>query len=527
VTSVAQASTGRFCPRCGARGEGARCERDDEVMVEPPEGTLLGSTVGNYVLVQLLGEGGMGGVYRGIHPEIGAEVAIKVLHDPAVADGEDARRFLLEAQTVNRVRHRNLVRILDSGYLPGRRPYLVMELLDGVALSDLVGQLGPEAACAIAAEALDALAEVHATGVVHRDLKPANVFVCRDGRVVVLDFGIAKLIRADASATQSNAMIGTPAYMAPEQIRANAVDARTDVYAMGVLLYEATTGRRPFDGPSTFEILSKHVDAAPPAPRSWRPQLAPAIEQVILRAMAKAPAARFQTAAEMAAAARAAGGDQVSAAELGTIAASRRPPSRPAITLARSDRAPAPAPAPATVPSRPRPSPAPAPTDPAVAAAPVVTAGRPGRWRLVAAVAGLVAAGALAGVVAWAVRTNRSAPAADTTVDAAAPTSVDAAAPMSVDATAPTSVDAAAPTGVDAGRRTGDAAGRTRPGRDASMRPASGDPRALDVGGSEAQPDPPEQDPADGTAAETGPRPPIDAPGPRRDARRLDNPYPR
>lgn len=305
-------------------------------MVEPPDGSLLGTTVGNYVLVQLLGEGGMGSVFRGIHPEIGAEVAIKVLHATHEGQAEDAKRFLLEAQTVNRVRHKGLVKILDSGYLPGRRPYLVMELLDGLSLSDLVGELSPELACAIAAEALDALQAVHDTGVVHRDLKPANVFVCRDGRVVVLDFGIAKLIRSDAvAATHSSALVGTPEYMAPEQIRSQPLDRRTDIYAMGILLYETVVGRRPFAGTATFDMLVKHIEQPPRPPREWMPTLAPAIDTTILKALAKDPADRYQQASEMAEAARTAGGASVRIEDVAAVASARRAPSRPALTLPR------------------------------------------------------------------------------------------------------------------------------------------------------------------------------------------------
>ncbi|HEY5923169.1 MAG TPA: protein kinase [Kofleriaceae bacterium] len=299
---------GFFCSRCGNRGADAgACGRDGTALTAITEQSLLGSEVGNYVLVQALGEGGMGSVYRAVHPAIGAEVAIKVLHATSEAH---AQRFLLEAQAVNRVRHANLIKILDTGYLADRRPYLVMELLDGVSLADAVGKLAPELACYVAAEALDALAAVHAEGIVHRDLKPPNVFLTRSGRVVVLDFGIAKLVDGDA-ATQSTDLVGTPEYMAPEQIRSQPLDRRTDLYAMGVLLYETITGKRPFASAITFDMLVQHLERPPTPPRTVMPALAPAIDAAIMRALEKLPAQRYADANEMAAALLAAGGSTI------------------------------------------------------------------------------------------------------------------------------------------------------------------------------------------------------------------------
>jgi serine/threonine-protein kinase len=300
-----------FCPRCGTRRNGSgTCARDGAALAEVSAGSLLGTEVGNYVVVQLLGEGGMGAVYRAVQPAIGAEVAIKVLRAGSETQPGMVQRFLLEAQAVNRVRHAGLIKILDTGALADRRPYLVMELLDGISLADAIGKLTPALACHVAAEALEALDAVHAEGIVHRDLKPPNVFLTREGRVVVLDFGIAKLVGADGTApiTQSTSLLGTPAYMAPEQIRARPIDRRTDVYAMGIVLYELITGRRPFAAAATFDMLVQHVERPPASPRDWVPDLALPIAGVILRALEKDPERRFASAAEMSAALRAASG---------------------------------------------------------------------------------------------------------------------------------------------------------------------------------------------------------------------------
>jgi serine/threonine-protein kinase len=323
---TAAVATGWFCPRCGARGRAGACSRDGMTRVEIRPDSMLGVGVGNYTLVKLLGEGGMGSVYRGVQPEIGAEVAIKVLHATPQSHAGAVQRFLLEAQAVNRVRHPGLIRILDTGFLADRRPYLVMEFLDGVSLADAVGRMPPELACFAACEALAALEAVHEHGVVHRDLKPANLFLARDGRVVVLDFGIAKLVDPDGAAqTHSTGLIGTPEYMAPEQIRSQPLDRRTDVYAMGIVLYETITGHRPFAAAATFDMLVQHLERPPTAPRERVPELAPAIDAAIVRALAKDPAARFQSAAELAATLRAAIGPDSGRAALAAYVDARAP----------------------------------------------------------------------------------------------------------------------------------------------------------------------------------------------------------
>jgi len=323
---TAALATEYFCPRCGAHGPDGPCSRDGTPRVEIVAGSLLGATLGNYVIVRLLGEGGMGSVYRAVQPEIGAEVAIKVLHATPTSHAGAVQRFLLEAQAVNRVRHPGLIRILDTGFMADRRPYLVMELLDGISLAEVCGRLGAALACHVACEALAALEAVHEQGVVHRDLKPANLFLARDGRVVVLDFGIAKLVDVDGVAqTHSTGLIGTPEYMAPEQIKAKPLDRRTDIYAMGIVLYETVTGRRPFAAAATFDMLVQHLERPPTPPRELRPGLAPAIDAAIVKALEKAPGDRYQTAGELATALRTAIGAGIGRAELAAFVETRAP----------------------------------------------------------------------------------------------------------------------------------------------------------------------------------------------------------
>jgi serine/threonine-protein kinase len=257
---------------------------------------VLGRAAGNYTLVQQIGAGGMGEVFRAINPAIEAQVAIKVLHANATA-GADAMRFLVEARAVNRVRHDGVAKILDGGYLDTGRPYLVMELLDGESLSDLLDRTRVDLATSlrIIDDVLAVVAAAHASEIVHRDLKPANVFLTRSGRTIVLDFGVAKLLDGTATLTRTGAMIGTPAYMAPEQIQAHPLDGRADIYAVGVMLYELLAGVRPFAG-STFEVVKDHIQRPPPPLPSDLPRV---LHEVVDRALAKSPDGRYRTATAM------------------------------------------------------------------------------------------------------------------------------------------------------------------------------------------------------------------------------------
>jgi len=288
------------CPACGlAHDAPGRCPTDGEPLALASD-PMLGATVGRYRVARLLGAGGMGRVYLGVQPAINSRVAIKVLTDAAGPELID--RLFAEAYAVNVIRHDNIVDVLDHDRLPDGRAYLVMEYVTGQTLRAMLGAgAGPLAGVvAVLQDVLDALDAAHRAGIVHRDLKPENIMVSTSGRTKVLDFGIAKLGDGPARRTRTGVLMGTPAYMAPEQILGEAVGPAADVYAAGVVLYEATTGHLPFDARSDYHVMRAHVEQAPPAPRAHRPDMPAALEAIILRALAKAPDARFADARAMA-----------------------------------------------------------------------------------------------------------------------------------------------------------------------------------------------------------------------------------
>lgn len=295
------------CPSCGlaTRAPGF-CTEDGAALAPAGGDPLLGQTVGSYRIARLIGQGGMGAVYLGVQPNIGSRVAIKVLSPSASATAGMVDRFFAEARAANRIRHESIVNVLDLNQLPDGRPYIVMEYLEGAPLSSHFEAHRPFPLGFLARlglEALGALDAAHAQGITHRDLKPDNLFVTSLGRLKILDFGIAKLrpeLGGQSDATRTGALLGTPQYMSPEQALGQPVDTRADLYSLGVVLFEGATGHRPFQADSLFELLKQHIEATPPRPASLRPELPPAFEQVIWRAMAKDKGHRFQSAAEMA-----------------------------------------------------------------------------------------------------------------------------------------------------------------------------------------------------------------------------------
>lgn len=271
-----------------------------------PPGTFVSGTP--YMVVRLVGEGGMGEVYEVEHAALGRRAALKVLHRDHHDRPDLAARLREEARLSARLRHPNLVEVFDLGATEDGRPYFAMPLLQGNDLREelaRVGALPAEKAIAYAVQALEGLEAAHAAGVVHRDLKLDNLFLEEDGTVRVIDFGVAKLVSVDR--TPAGACPGTPRCMAPEQCTGASVDARADVYAMGLSLYEMCTGRGPFDElqGSDHALRLAQCDRTPAPPSQVAPGAVPReLSRVILRALAKAPSARFQSAAEMAAALR-------------------------------------------------------------------------------------------------------------------------------------------------------------------------------------------------------------------------------
>jgi serine/threonine protein kinase len=280
--------------------------------MEPqPQGhdPLIGQTIGNYRVTQKLGEGGMGSVYLAEHPHIGKKVALKVLHAEFASNQEVVARFFNEARAVNDIGHPNIVDIVDYGVLSGgphrdQMVYFIMEYLGGRTLTQLIRQespLPPERALTIALQVADALAASHRTGIIHRDLKPDNIMLLQRGReqdfVKLLDFGIAKLTtdQAGSRRTRTGIVMGTPAYMSPEQCEGRGeIDLRTDVYALGIVVYEMLTGRVPFVGEGYGEILVQHL-TQPPAPPSTFRGLSPHVEAIVLKALEKRRDLRFPT----------------------------------------------------------------------------------------------------------------------------------------------------------------------------------------------------------------------------------------
>jgi serine/threonine-protein kinase len=310
-------------------GAGARPHGDD---ADP----LVGSQVGSFRIVRLLGRGGMGTVYLAEHPVIGSKVAVKFLHESMASDPAVVSRFYDEARAVNLIGHENIVGIYDLSLLPPHRYYFVMEYLEGETLQSLLraGPLDPRVAIEVLLQVCDALQCAHEHGVVHRDLKPENVFlVQRRGKahfVKLVDFGIAKLRGAGATGrTQAGFIVGTPEYMAPEQCEDGAIDARTDVYALGVIAFELATGRLPFRGTTVPQLLLAHLRERPPPPSGLAP-VDPALERAILRALEKDPAARFPDMAAFAEALRAVGAATATSTPATAAATSAPAPAPPA-----------------------------------------------------------------------------------------------------------------------------------------------------------------------------------------------------
>jgi hypothetical protein len=275
-------------------------DTDDSVDAADLAVLETGTEVGGYVIDGKIGQGGMGVVYGAHHPRIGKRVAIKVLSPNYSANPSTVRRFEQEARLVNEIRHPNIVDVFQFGELPDGRSYFVMEWLDGEPLSARIdrGALPAPEAMAILDVVCDALQAAHEHGVVHRDLKADNVFIVK-GRgsrsVKLFDFGLAKLAgKNDGSInrTKSGILVGTPAYMAPEQARGKAVDARTDIYALGVLAYKMLTGAMPFKAENAMDLIVLHLNAPPPAPHKLARDTPIELSKLVQRMMAKDPAER-------------------------------------------------------------------------------------------------------------------------------------------------------------------------------------------------------------------------------------------
>jgi serine/threonine-protein kinase len=357
-------------------------------MTSPGSSTTV---AGRYVTGELLGTGGMGEVYDAVDTRLDRPVALKRLRADLADDEAMRRRVETEARLAARLTHPNVVTVFDSG-LEGGHPFIVMERLDGRTLRDELaeGPMKPETARSMALQVLEALAAAHGIGLIHRDVKPGNILVAGDGTWKVADFGIATSIEDDHTLTKTGELLGSASYLAPERLEGHAATTRSDVYSLGVVLYEALSGRRPFGDGQPMALAMRIRDGRYEPLRQIVRRLDPAFARTVARAMSKDPMARYATAEEMAAALT---GQPAAVASGETTAIVERPSESTAILE----------PVPVAV------DPEPVATE-AVASEPAVAANRPARRRTTGLVAGAVALAVIAVAVVLALTVGGGTP---------------------------------------------------------------------------------------------------------------------
>jgi serine/threonine-protein kinase len=274
---------------------------------------VIGRVINNYEIKSVVAEGGMGKVYLAEHPFMGRRAAIKILRGMYLEDKNMVARFVNEARAANAIHHPNIVEIIDVGYLPDGPPYLMMEFLEGETLGmrlNRLGRLSPAETVRIIDQAASALEAAHAAAIVHRDLKPDNLFIVPDQsspggeRIKVVDFGIAKLEAPGMgeSVRTTGVVLGTPNYMSPEQCRGTGLDLRTDIYALGAIMYQMLGGRPPFVSEAQIDVMMMHVVRIPNPLRELLPEIPEYLDQIVMRALAKNPDDRFASMSELRAA---------------------------------------------------------------------------------------------------------------------------------------------------------------------------------------------------------------------------------
>ncbi len=304
----------KACPNCGQRfvGKEEFCPIDGETLIEVDSSSgdpLVGTTLDNrYTIKEKLGEGGMGVVYLATHAVIGKRCALKILRGEFTGKSELSERFIQEARSAAAIGNEHIIEVTDFGQILDGSSYFVMEYLDGKSLQDVVDEsdgIDVKRTLHIVRQCCQALAAAHSVNIVHRDLKPDNIFLInRRGDpdfTKILDFGVAKVARETGRLTQTGTIIGTPQYMSPEQAAGTELDARTDIYSLGIILYEMLSGRVPFEADSFMGVLTKHLYEMPVSPRELEPptDIPEDVEAVLLKTIAKRPEKRYQNMVEL------------------------------------------------------------------------------------------------------------------------------------------------------------------------------------------------------------------------------------
>jgi serine/threonine-protein kinase len=304
----------KVCLECNRQFTGivAACPHDGSMLVNKVQDPLIGTTLaGHYEIISLIGHGGMGVVYKARHNLMDRIVAIKMLHANLVSDSMSVKRFQQESKAASRISHPHVITVYDFGISPQGQPYIVMDYLEGISLADVIkneGQVSVERCIKIISQACDALEHAHRQGVVHRDLKPTNIVLVETDEdkdfVKVVDFGVAKLMSDSTEGqrlTQAGEVCGSPVYMSPEQCLGQELDARSDIYSMGICMYESLTGKLPIVGKTMVDTMSKHISEMPPTFKDSRPDLyiPERLESVVMRALSKTCEDRQQSMDEL------------------------------------------------------------------------------------------------------------------------------------------------------------------------------------------------------------------------------------
>jgi len=296
------ASDSQFCSKCGTQlGLSEDVSLPTKTIEIPKEELTTGSTFAErYQIIEELGRGGMGRVYKAVDTEVNEKIALKLIKPEIAADKKTIERFRNELKYARKIRHKNVCQMYDLSKEEGNY-YITMEFVPGDDLKSLIrrmGRLSPGQAITITKQVCDGLAEAHKTGVVHRDLKPQNIMIDQDGNARIMDFGIARSLEGKGI-TGAGVMIGTPDYMSPEQVDGKETDQKSDIYSLGVILYEMVTGQAPFEGDTPFTVGVKHKSETPKDPKELNPQIPDDLSHIILNCLEKEKNNRYQSAGEL------------------------------------------------------------------------------------------------------------------------------------------------------------------------------------------------------------------------------------